>query len=84
MLEMITYLIFFIFVNFVLIYCSISDVKIRKIPNKVLKIFFLFSLGLILLESLNYLEDILFFVLIKSSFFFFHFCFLLYYSLWRF
>jgi len=81
MLEMITYLTFFIFVNFVLIYCSISDVRIRKIPNKVLKIFFLFSLGLIFIESLNYIEDILFFVMIKSTFFFFHFCFLLYYSL---
>ena len=81
MLEMITYLTFFIFVNFVLIFCSISDVRIRKIPNKVLKIFFLFSLGLIFIESLNYLEDILFFVMIKSTFFFFHFYFLLYYSL---
>jgi Flp pilus assembly protein protease CpaA len=80
MLELITYLIFLIFVNFILIYSSISDVRNRKISNKVLKIFFLFSLGLVFIESLNYLEEILFFVMIKSSFFFFHFYFLLYYS----
>jgi len=84
MLELITYLIFFIFVNFVLICCSIFDVRVRKIPNKILKVFFLFSLVLVFIESLNYLEEILFFVMIKTSFFFFHFYFLLYCSRWRF
>lgn len=75
MLELIIFLISFIFVNFVLIYCSISDIRTRKIPNKIIKIFYLFGLGLIFIESLNYPEDLLFFVIIKSSFFLFSFLF---------
>jgi len=67
-----SFLIIFIDLGFITIILLISlyfDLKFRKIPNKFLKIFFLFSLILNLCEFLFFLTDLLLSLILKMIFF---------------
>lgn len=70
MLNLILYWIDFIFMVIVLINCLISDFKTRKISNQLFKVYFIFAIILVFMESLLFLKEIYLYICIKCVYMF--------------
>ncbi len=62
-----------VFITIIFFLSLYLDLKFRKIPNKYLKIFFIFVLSLNIIEFLVYYKDFLLIFILKIFFFFFIF-----------